>query len=282
VNVLDRITAYKLEFVAEAKRQRPMKDVMKAAEAAAPTRGFARALRGTRTAGGAREPQSTLRVTAEIKKASPSKGVIRADLDPAEIARSYEAGGAAAISVLTDEKFFQGSLANLQSARAATSLPILRKEFILDEYQIVEARAAGADAILLIAGSIDWPALGRLRERAGELDLDVLMEIHNEGELAPALELAPDILGINNRDLRDENFKTDLARTEALIGSVPVEWTLMSESGIGDRRDVERLARAGVDAILVGERLMQEPDPGSAIGEKLGLGRASAPPAPPQ
>lgn len=271
MTILDEIFAYKREFVAAAKRATPIEEVRTAAEGAGRGRGFAAELRGTRDERGGRTEQTTMRVVAEIKKASPSRGLIREDFDPASIAKSYESGGAAAISVLTDEKFFQGSLEYLRQARGATSRPILRKEFMIDAFQVYEARAAGADAILLIAGLIEWPELKELRELAREVGLDVLLEVHDATELGPALDLAPDVLGINNRDLRTSDFHTDLATTEKLLAQVPAEVTLMSESGIRNADDVERLAHAGVDAILVGEHLMREPDPGAAIKSKLGI-----------
>jgi indole-3-glycerol phosphate synthase len=276
MNILDRILKHKLAEVAAAIERRPLGEVRAEAEAQAPARGFARAIRGGRPAGQPRRPGTPPRVIAEVKRASPSAGVIRADFDPAALARGYEAGGAAAISCLTDECFFHGSLDALRAVRAAVALPVLRKEFMLDTYQIWEARAAGADAILLIAGFVPWGTLAILREEARAAGLDVLLEIHRAEELGPALALAPDVLGINNRDLRSEGFKTDLALTEQLAGGVPPELTLISESGIRARADVERLMALGVDGILVGEHLMREPDPGRAIAEKLGLGAALA------
>jgi indole-3-glycerol phosphate synthase len=276
MTILDEIVAYKREFVAGAKKAVPLEKVREAALAAPAPRRFVTAIRGMRGPTGQRIPQTRMRVIAEIKRASPSKGVIREDFDPAEIASSYEAGGASALSVLTDEKYFQGSLDALKAARAASKLPILRKEFMIDPYQVYEARAAGADAILLIAGLIPWAQLAELRALARELRLDVLAEIHNAEELPPTLELRPDILGINNRDLRTREFKTDLSQTENLIGDVPADQTLISESGIRDRADVARLSEIGVDGILVGEHLMREPDPGAAINARLGLGRPRA------
>lgn len=271
MTILDEIRRYKREFVAETKRRVHDDELRRQAADAPPTRGFARALRGMRDASGRREAQATLRLTAEIKKASPSKGVIRADFDPAAIARSYEAAGASALSVLTDEKYFQGSLDALKAARAASDLPILRKEFMLHPLQVYEARAAGADAILLIAGFIEWSELADLRGLARDLALDVLLEVHHEDELDAALELQPDVLGINNRDLRHREFGTDLSVTERLLARVPDGITLMSESGIRGEEDVARLAALGVDAILVGEHLMREADPGRAIADKFGL-----------
>lgn len=271
MTILDEIVAYKREFVRQTRDAVPLKDVRAAAATAPPTRGFARSLRGTRSPDGSREPQATLRLVAEIKRASPSRGIIREDFDPVWLARSYTLGGASAISVLTDEKYFQGSLLVLEEVRSVTQLPILRKEFILDPYQVHEARAAGADAILLIAGMIPWPELAGLRDLAAELDLDVLLEIHNHGELDEALQLKPDVLGINNRDLRTREFKTDLRTTEDLLPEVPPSMTLISESGIGSRADVARLAALGVDGMLVGESLMREPDPGAAISSLFGI-----------
>lgn len=271
MSILEKILAYKREFVAAAKASRPIEGVIAEARLAPAARGFAKRLRGTRSAGGAREPQATLRVVAEVKKASPSKGVIRADFDPVAIARSYEAGGASCVSVLTDEKFFQGSLDYLRAIRAAVSIPILRKEFMIDPYQVYEARAAGADCILLIAGMIPWGEQRALRDLARELGMDVLMEIHNGDELDGALELAPDVLGVNNRDLRTADFKTDLSQTENLVARIPPEVAFISESGIRDAADIERLARLGVDGVLVGEHLMRESDPGAAIAAKLGI-----------
>ncbi len=274
MNIMEQILIYKKEFVAEAKRAVSLEKVQRRAEKAPPTRGFARVLRGTRDAIGNRKIQSTLRVIAEIKRASPSRGVIRANFDPAAIARSYEAGDASALSVLTDEKFFQGSLDCLVQARKASSLPILRKEFMIDPYQVYEARAAGADCILLIAGLLPWSKLARLRNLAKKLSLDVLLEVHHAEEIVPALAIKPDALGINNRNLWSENLKTDLSQTELLMDRVPPRQTLVSESGIRDRYDVERLKLLGVDAILVGEHLMRERDPGAAIRTKLGIGKS--------
>lgn len=271
MHILEQIVEYKKSFVETARHTRAIDAVKAAAQEAPPTRGFARALRGTRSANGAREPQTTLRVVAEIKRASPSKGLIRADFDPAWLARSYESGGASAISVLTDEKYFQGSLDALRAARAAATLPILRKEFMIDPYQVYEARAVGADAILLIAGMIPWPAQAELRQLASEIGLDVLLEIHDASEVDEALKLVPDVLGINNRNLRTKDLATDIARTEELLPLIPASQTLISESGIRDHADAARLAQMGVDGILVGEHLMREPDPGAAIAQKLGI-----------
>jgi indole-3-glycerol phosphate synthase len=240
-------------------------------------RGFAAAIRGGRRKTQPRAPHAGLQVIAEVKKASPSVGLIRADFDPVAIARAYEAGGAAAISCLTDERFFQGSLEYLRAIHAAVGLPVLRKDFLIDPIQVWEARAAGADAVLLIAGFIDWEALAGLREAARTAGLDVLLEIHGAEELERALALEPEVLGINNRNLRSDGFVTDLAVSETLAPRVPAGVTLISESGIRTRADVERLGRLGIDGILVGEHLMRHPDPGAAIAEVLGLGRRPRP-----
>jgi len=272
-SLLRRILLHKQEEVELAKTRVPEEALRAAAAALAPARGFARAIRGARGEGEDRAPHPKLAVVAEVKKASPSAGVIRQDFDPAALARSYEAGGAAAISCLTDERFFQGSLEALRRIRAATGLPILRKDFLLDPYQVWEARAAGADAVLLIAGFVPWGRLLAVREAAREAGLEVLVEIHGADELEPALTLAPDVLGINNRNLKSENFATDLSTSEAIAPLVPSKLPLISESGIRTREDVERLAHLGIDGILVGEHLMREADPGAAIAAKLGLGR---------
>ena len=265
---LEEIMAATRERVAVAKASADLRAVGEAAERHRP-RGFRDNLR--------RVGKSGLAVIAELKKASPSKGLIRADFPVAELARELEQAGAAALSVLTDRRFFQGSLEVLRAVRAATSLPLLRKEFMLDPYQVWEARAAGADAILLIAGMIEWPAQQALAAAARQAGLDVLLEIHDAAELEPALALAPDVLGINNRNLRTPDLATDLSTTAALAPRVPADWTLISESGIRNDADVEALARVGVDAILVGERLMREPDPGAAIAARLGLPRRPEP-----
>lgn len=271
MNILDRILERKREEVAAAKGCLAVEALREAASAMPPARGFAQAVRGGRRADEDRARKSRIQVIAEIKKASPSAGVIREDFDPVAIARSYEAHGAAAISCLTDENFFQGSLDTLRQIRAAVKLPILRKDFMIDPYQVWEARVAGADAILLIAGFVDWADLFSLRLTAREAGLDVLVEIHAAEELEPALAVEPDVLGINNRNLRSEGLVTDLAATFEIAPRVPPRQTLISESGIRTAEDVARLARLGLDGILVGEHLMREPDPGAAIGEKLGI-----------
>jgi indole-3-glycerol phosphate synthase len=228
----------------------------RAAAAAAP-RGFRRALLG-------RGP----RVIAELKRRSPSKGEIRPDFDPVAIALAYQSGGAAALSVLTDERYFGGSLAVLEAVRAATALPLLRKDFVIDAYQIDEARVAGADAVLLIVAALAPGALAPLYEYARSLGLDVLVEVHDEAELDIAKGIGADLIGINNRDL--ETFVTDLAVTERLAKRVPQGALVVAESGIFGPEDVARLARAGASAFLVGESLMREADPGLALRRLLG------------
>jgi indole-3-glycerol phosphate synthase len=205
---------------------------------------------------------------AEVKKASPSKGVIRADFDPERIADAYAANGARCLSVLTDEAYFQGCDAHLQAAKAVAGLPVLRKDFTIDEYQLYEARVIGADAILLIAALMDSSQLDDCLGLAGELGLSALVEVHDDDELLHAKAAGAGLVGINNRDLR--TFATTLETTFALLPQVPKGTVVVSESGIGDRRDVERLAAAGVDAILVGESLMRETDIGAKVRELLG------------
>ncbi len=255
-DVLQRILARKHEEVAARRAARPIAELAAHAADAAPVRGFARAIEARIAAGEAA-------VIAEVKKASPSKGVIRADFRPADIARSYEAGGAACLSVLTDVDFFQGDDAYLQQARAACALPVLRKDFVIDGYQVVEARALGADCILLIAAALDDRQLVTLSEQAMSLGMDVLVEVHDIDELERALQVPAPLLGINNRSLR--SFEVSLDTTLALRDAVPRDRRLVTESGIHTREDVVRMRAAGVEAFLVGEAFMREPDPGAAL-----------------
>ena len=205
------------------------------------------------------------KVIAEIKKASPSKGIIRNNFEPVKIARSYENAGASAISVLTDEKFFQGNLEYLKTCREAVSLPILRKDFIIDMFQVFESRAAGADAVLLIAAVLDANKLRKFRLAAESLGMASLVEVHNEQELCKAVESGASIIGINNRNL--QTFEVDIETTLKLAPAVPPNTILVSESGISGKEELHKLAEAGVDAVLIGEALMRSDDPGLALKE---------------
>lgn len=258
-DVLQTILARKHAEVAVRKTRVPIAELRTRNANAPPTRGFAAALRKRVEAGHAA-------VIAEIKKASPSKGLIRSDFDPAAIARSYASGGACCLSVLTDVDFFQGSDAYLREARDACTLPVLRKDFTVDVYQVHEARAIGADAILLIAAALDNAALVNMHALAIECGLDVLVEVHNPVDLQRALMLTNPprtLIGINNRDLR--TFETTIETTLSLKEAVPRDRLLVTESGIATREDVERLRAAGVQAFLVGETFMRAPDPGAEL-----------------
>ena len=260
-DILQKIVAVKREEIAAAKALRSLASWRAEAEARramGDLRGFETALRTRMAAGGAA-------VIAEVKKASPSKGVLREHFVPAEIAASYAAGGAACLSVLTDERFFQGSAAFLQQARAACALPVLRKDFMVDEYQVVEARALGADCILLIAACLDDAQLADLEACAHGLGMGVLVEVHDGAELGRALLLKTTLLGINNRNLK--TFEVTLDTTLGLMAQVPADRLLVTESGILARADVLRMRAAGVHAFLVGEAFMRAPDPGAALAE---------------
>jgi indole-3-glycerol phosphate synthase len=236
------------------KRERPLADLERAAGVGREAQPFAEALS---------RPGTSL--IAEHKRRSPSAGAIREGSSCASLVTAYERGGAAAISVLTEEAHFGGSLADLDEARAATYLPILRKDFTVDAYQVYEAKAAGADAVLLVVGSLDQGELAALANLAWDLDLDALVEIHDEEELERALAVDADIIGINNRDLED--FSVDLERTFDLIADVPTGKVVVSESGIHDRHQIEELEQVGVDAVLIGEFLMRSPDPEATVRE---------------
>ncbi|MDR1276532.1 MAG: indole-3-glycerol phosphate synthase TrpC [Candidatus Accumulibacter sp.] len=255
-DVLRRILDAKREEVAAAKARTPVEALREAAREQPPPRGFLRALRREVAAG---RPA----VIAEIKKASPSKGVLRADFDPAGIAADFEAHGAACLSVLTDRPFFQGAPDFLRAARAACALPVLRKDFIVDAYQIAEARAMGADAILLIAAALDFETLEALEAEARAFGLDVLVETHGSEEIAAALRLETPLIGINNRDLR--SFRVDLQTTVELLPSLPPDRLAVTESGIQTSSDVRRMRDAGIAAFLVGEAFMRAPSPGEAL-----------------
>ena len=257
-DVLDEILAVKREEVAAAKKLRPLAEIRAAALAAAPTRDFEGAMR-------AKIAQGLPAVIAEVKKASPSKGVLRADFDPETIARSYAEHGAACLSVLTDERFFQGCAEYLALARNASGLPALRKDFIVDPYQVHEARALGADCILLIVAGLEQARMEELEALAHSLGMAVLVEVHDKAELDRALRLSTRLLGINNRNLR--TFETTLATTLGLLPEVPADRLVVTESGIRTREDVIGMRARGVDAFLVGEAFMRAPSPGKALEE---------------
>ena len=254
--ILQNIVARKHEEVAERLKQRSLAELEQLAAAAPPIRGFAKALRN---AAAARRPG----VIAEIKKASPSKGVLREHFDPAEIAVSYEAGGAACLSVLTDVDFFQGHDDYLQQARAACALPVIRKDFMVDPYQIVEARALGADCVLLIAACLDDGQMNELAATARQQGLDVLVEVHDGAELERGLKLDTPLIGINNRNLH--TFELTLDTTLELLPQIPREKTLVTESGILHRADVELMLAHEVYGFLVGEAFMRAGNPGQEL-----------------
>lgn len=262
--VLRQILQHKQQEVAERQALAPLAEVRAQAFDSPPPRDFTAAVTRRRRETGTREP---LRAIAEIKRASPSAGAIRELLDVAEIAVSYQAAGASAISVLTDERFFKGSLEDLAAARGAVDLPVLRKEFIITSYQIYESRAHRADAILLIAAALEASQLQDLYSLAKSLSLHALVEIHTRAELETAKAVGAALIGINNRDLA--TLETRLETTFALLSHVPREAVIVSESGIRRPEDVRRLAEAGVDAILVGEALLASSDPGDRLRELL-------------
>lgn len=259
-DILNKILAVKADEVAAAKKHRGLAslraEVENNAELRAGLRGFEASLRKNIAAGAAG-------VITEVKKASPSKGVLRADFRPAEIAASYAANGAACLSVLTDEQFFQGSVAYLQQARAACAIPVLRKDFMIDMYQVYEARAMGADCILLIVSALDHGLMAELEACAHELGMGVLVEVHDGEELSAALRLKTNMVGINNRNLR--TFETSLDTTLGLLPRIPPERLVVTESGIMVPEDVKRMRDAHVHAFLVGEAFMRAPDPGAEL-----------------
>ena len=255
--ILDKIVAQKRSEINSRKRKASFDSLKAEVRDAPPLRGFRTALEERKTS-----------VIAEIKKASPSKGVIREDFDPSSIANSYEHHGATCLSVLTDERFFQGSDDALLSARNETRMPVLRKDFIVDEYQIFETRTLPADCLLLIVAALDHVQLESFHRIGLELGLDVLVEVHNESELDTALSIDTHLIGINNRNLR--TFHTDLEVTERLVTQIPSSVQVVSESGIHSQRDVDRLIACGVNAFLVGEAFMRARDPGLAMSEIFG------------
>jgi indole-3-glycerol phosphate synthase len=257
-DILKRIVAVKHEEIQAARARRDLASLRREAESTGGLRDFVGAMR-------ARIGQGRSAVIAEIKKASPSKGVLREHFVPAEIALSYERGGAACLSVLTDEQFFQGCAAYLQQARTACMLPVLRKDFMVDAYQVYEARAMGADCILLIAACLDDAEMADLEAQTHSLGMAVLVEVHDGRELDRALRLNTPLVGINNRNLR--TFEVSLDTTLGLLSQVPAERVLVTESGVLGRGDVDRMRAAGVSAFLVGEAFMRSSDPGQALAE---------------
>jgi indole-3-glycerol phosphate synthase len=255
MSILDRILATKREEVATAKTARPLSQVEADARAAGPVRGLAKAL--------ARPPGAPVRVLAEIKRASPSAGPIRPGADPAAIAAEYAEAGAAAISVLTDREYFDGDPSFLAAVRARVGVPLLRKDFLVDTYQVAEARALGADAILLIVCALDRVQLAELAAAARAYDLDALVEIHAPGELDLALAAGATLIGVNHRDLR--TFQVDMSLTAVVAPQLPDDAVLVAESGIRTAADVQVLGGVGAHAVLVGEQLMRAPSPGDAL-----------------
>lgn len=268
-NILQRILETKREELVEARRSVPDAEIERQARAAPPPRDFVGAIRARIAAG-------STAVIAEIKRASPSKGLLRENFDPRAIAKSYESGGAACLSVLTDRQYFQGAPEHLAAARAACTLPVLRKDFVIDPYQVFEARALGADCVLLIAAAFHAPsplggegggegAMRKLETIAHDLGMAVLVEVHDAGERDAALQLSTPLIGINNRNLR--TFETTLDTTIGLLPRIPADRVVVTESGIFGRQDLERLQRNGIGAFLVGEAFMRAADPGAALRE---------------
>jgi len=251
MTILEEIAAYKKAEIVDRKHRIPRAQLEKEARERQPPRGFHSSLANMRASG-------RFGLIAEIKKASPSRGIIRSDFDPAALAKAYQSAGAACLSVLTDQPSFRGKLADLTAASAASTLPVLRKDFMLDTYQVVEARAAGADCILVIMAIVEDRLAGELITSARDWHLDVLVEIHDKTELNRALALGAPMIGINNRDLH--SFTTDLATTERLVSEIPADRLVVAESGISGNGDLRRLEAAGVTCFLVGESLLRQKD----------------------
>lgn len=259
-SILEKIVAHKRNEIEAAKRERPLNEVKSKAERAAPPLGFLAALTGG-------EQAARVSLIAEVKKASPSKGVIRADFDPVAIARAYASNGANCLSVLTDEHFFQGHLDYLMAVRAAVDIPLLRKDFILDEYQVWEARAAGADAVLLIAECLSPEKLKQLHHLIAGLGMTALVELYDRANIAAVLDCQPTLVGVNNRDLN--TFDIDLQHSLAVKRELPPDIAMVSESGIFSNEHVRLMQEHGVDAILVGESLMRAGDIGAAVRQLM-------------
>lgn len=258
--MLDTIIATKYEEVAARKAQTSLADLQAAALAQTPPRGFRRALDAKAATG--------YGLIAEIKKASPSKGLIRADFDPPAHAKAYAAGGAACLSVLTDSQYFQGSEEYLIAARAACPLPVIRKDFMVDPWQAIEARSIGADAILIIVAALENTQMAEIEDAALGLGMDVLVEVHDADEMERALKLRSRLIGVNNRNLKD--FSVSFERTYELVGSAPADCTFVAESGLGSRADLDAMAEHGVRCFLIGESLMRETDVEAATRAMVG------------